>query len=80
MEKTSRCPRLVNCRGRNESPAWKLARRGKSANEVFAARTRINIVEACSTRKSAWPTVPVPYTARPICASTDSLSSATGTT
>ena len=46
LENTSRWPRLVNCRGRNMSAAWKLARRGKSANDVLAASTRISIVAA----------------------------------
>ena len=44
LEKTSRCPRLVSGRGMKLSFAWKLASRGKSANEVLAARIRINIV------------------------------------
>ena len=29
FEKTRRCPRVVNCRGRKSSPAWKLAKRGE---------------------------------------------------
>ena len=31
FENTRRCPRFVSCRGMKASPAWKLARRGKSA-------------------------------------------------
>jgi hypothetical protein len=47
FENTSRWPRLVSCFGRNESPAWNEASRGKSANEVLAARTRMSMVPAC---------------------------------
>src|SRR5262245_37526262 len=80
LENTRRWPRLVSWRGMNESPAWKLANRGKSANDVFAARTRISVVETWSTRNSAWPNAPLPYTAWAIWARTDLLSSATGRT
>ena len=48
FEKTSRCPRLVSCFGMKLSPAWKLARRGKSAKLVLAASTRMSTVPACS--------------------------------
>ena len=48
LEYTSRWPRLVSWRGRKLSPAWKLARRGKSAKPVLAAMTRMSIVPACS--------------------------------
>ena len=60
FEKTSRCPRFVSWRGMKASPAWKLASRGKSANDVLAARIRISVVPICSTRKSSRPTAPVP--------------------
>ena len=60
LENTSLCPRLVSWRGMNESWAWKLARRGKSANEVFAARIRISVVEICSRRNKRWPAAPDP--------------------
>ena len=49
FEKTRRCPRVVNCRGRKSSPAWKLAKRGKSANAVLAASTSTIVVAICST-------------------------------
>ena len=49
LENTSLCPRLVSCRGMNASPAWKLASLGKSAKDVFAARTRMAVVEICRT-------------------------------
>ena len=48
FENTNRCPRLVSCLGMKLSPAWNDASRGKSANDVFAASTRISIVAACS--------------------------------
>ena len=48
LENTSRWPRLVSWRGMKLSPAWKLARRGKSAKLVFAASTRMSIVPICS--------------------------------
>ena len=41
----------------NASPAWKLARRGKSAKDVFAARIRISVVEICRIKNSAWPEI-----------------------
>src|SRR2546428_722530 len=37
LEKTSRSPCVANCRGMNRSRARKKERRGKSANDVFAA-------------------------------------------
>ena len=49
LENTSRWPRLVSWRGMKLSPAWKLARRGKSAKLVLAARTRMSIVPAWSS-------------------------------
>ena len=52
FEKTSRWPRLVSWRGMKLSPAWKFARRGKSANDVFAARIRMSVVAAWSARNS----------------------------
>ena len=60
FEKTSLCPRLVSCRGMNASPAWKLARRGKSAKDVLAARIRMAVVETCRTRNRACPIAPFP--------------------
>ena len=48
LENTRRWPRLVSWRGMKLSPAWKLARRGKSAKLVLAASTRISIVPAWS--------------------------------
>ena len=63
FEKTSRCPRFVSCRGMKLLVAWKFASRGKSANDVFAARIRIRVVAIWSMRKSAVPSVPRPNTA-----------------
>src|SRR3954451_14273867 len=60
FEKTSRWPRFVSCRGMNASSAWKLARRGKSANDVFAARIRISVVPIWRIRNSRCPTAPAP--------------------
>ena len=65
FEKTRRWPRLVSGRGMKSSCAWKFARRGKSANEVFAARIRISVVAIWSIRNIAVPTPPLPNTARP---------------
>jgi hypothetical protein len=65
LENTNRCPRLVSCFGMKWSDAWKFARRGKSAKDVFAARMRIIVVAICSMRKSAVPSTPPPNTARP---------------
>jgi hypothetical protein len=47
------------------SPAWKLARRGKSAKDVLAARIRINVVAIWSARNNPKPTGPAPKTERP---------------
>ena len=80
FEKTSRWPRLVSCRGRKLSPAWKLARRGKSAKPVLAASTRMSIVAAWSERLRSLPAVPVPYTASPTWASTVGVPSSNGRT
>ena len=49
LEKTSRCPRMVSWRGRNESSATKLARNGKPLKLVFAPVNRISIVAAWNT-------------------------------
>ena len=48
LENTRRCPRTVSLRGRNESSATKLTRKGKPVKLVFAARIRIRAVAACS--------------------------------
>ena len=47
------------------SAAWKFARRGKSANDVFAARIKINVVATWSARNNAYPSAPWPKIARP---------------
>ena len=44
LEKTSRSPRVPNCRGMKPSRARKKASRGKSANAVLAAKTKISMV------------------------------------
>ena len=46
LEKTSRSPRVPNCRGMNPSRARKYDSLGKSANDVLAARIRMSIVTA----------------------------------
>ena len=48
LEKTSRWPRTVSLRGRNESSATKLTRKGNPVKLVLAARIRIRAVAACS--------------------------------
>ena len=48
LEKTSRWPRTVSLRGRNESSATKLTRKGKPVKLVLAARMRISAVAAWS--------------------------------
>ena len=64
----SRSPRYANWRGMKPSRARIEATRGKSAKLVWAARTRIPIVESCSTYQIG----PGPNMARPICERTDS--------
>ena len=49
LEKTSRSPWLPNCRGMKRSRARKNASRGKSANEVLAASSKISIVTSWIT-------------------------------
>ncbi len=44
FEKTSRCPRRVNWRGRKESSPTKLARNGNPVKLVLAASTRMSSV------------------------------------
>ena len=48
LENTSRCPRTVSLRGRNESSATKLTRNGNPVKLVLAARMRISAVAAWS--------------------------------
>jgi hypothetical protein len=48
LENTRRWPRTVSLRGRNESSATKLTRKGKPVKLVLAARMRIRAVAACS--------------------------------
>ena len=55
LANTSRRPRLVSGVGRKWSSAWKLARRGKSANDVLAASTRISMVIAWMTKNATLP-------------------------
>ena len=47
LEKTRRWPRTVSLRGRKESSATKLTRKGKPVKLVLAARIRISAVAAC---------------------------------
>jgi len=58
---------LVSCLGMKLSPAWKEARRGKSAKEVFAASTRISIVPACRAKKRIDPKPLAPKTCLATC-------------
>jgi hypothetical protein len=46
--KARRSPRKANCPGRNLSRAIRLARRGKSAKAVFAARISRTVVANCT--------------------------------
>ena len=48
LENTSRWPRTVSLRGRNESSATKLTRKGNPVKLVLAARMRISAVAACN--------------------------------
>ena len=80
FENTSRWPRVVNCRGRKLSSAWKFASRGKSANAVFAASTRIRVVATCSTRNATYPMPVCPKTSLPMSASTVDLPVKSGAT
>ena len=47
LEKTSRWPRTVSLRGRKESSATKLTRKGNPVKLVLAARIRMRAVVAC---------------------------------
>ena len=47
FENTSRWPRTVRGRGRNESSATKLTKNGKPVKLVLAARIKISAVAAC---------------------------------
>jgi hypothetical protein len=49
LENTSRSPCVANWRGMKRSRARKNDSRGKSANDVLAARSRISIVTAWSS-------------------------------
>ena len=64
LANTRRRPRLVRGDGRKWSSAWKLASRGKSANDVFAASTRMSTVIAWTMKKAMFPNVPLPITDR----------------
>ena len=60
FENTSRWPRTVRGRGRNESSATKLTRNGKPVKLVLAARIKISAVAACrqpveDRSADAWP-------------------------
>ena len=63
LEKASRWPRLVSCRGMKASSAWKLASRGKSAKLVLAASTRISSVNSWKMKNCG----PLPTTPLAIC-------------
>ncbi len=67
LENTRRWPRLVSCLGMKASLAWKLARRGKSAKLVLAARTRINMVAIWTNQNRMCPMGPEPNTAWATC-------------
>ena len=59
FDSTRRSPRFASWRGRKPSVATMPARRGKSANAVFADSVRIIAVDACKSQYSG----PVPKTA-----------------
>ncbi len=48
LENTRRWPRTVSLRGKNESSATKLTRKGNPVKLVLAARMRIKAVAVCS--------------------------------
>ena len=60
LENTSRWPRLVSHRGRNESSETKLARNGNPLKLVLPPVNRIAAVPAWTTKNSRWPTVVCP--------------------
>src|SRR5438270_8212422 len=66
LENTRRCPRTVRVRGRKESSATKLTRKGNPVKLVLAARIRMTAVDAWSSPYSRDPAAPCPYTSRPI--------------
>src|SRR6478752_2252351 len=71
FEKTSRSPRLENCRGKNPSRAMIAASRGKPWYEVFAARIRIPNVNTWMTQNMKCPTEPLGKVALAISDRTD---------
>src|SRR6478735_4019721 len=71
FEKTSRSPRLVNCRGKNPSRAMIAASRGKPWYEVFAARIRIPNVNTWTIQNMKCPAEPVGKVALAISDRTD---------
>ena len=58
LDSASRCPRLVSQRGRNESPATKLARNGNPLKLVLPPVNRISAVAACTTKYMKCPELP----------------------
>jgi hypothetical protein len=48
LEKTRRWPRTVSLRGKKESSATKLTRKGKPVKLVLAAKMRMRAVAVCS--------------------------------
>jgi hypothetical protein len=53
LEKTSRCPRLVSHRGRNESSVTKLARNGKPVKLVLPPVNKTAAVAAIGRAQGA---------------------------
>src|SRR5215472_6869662 len=58
FENTNRWPRLVSQRGRNESPATKLARNGNPLKLVLPPVNRMSAVAACTTKYMKWADCP----------------------
>src|SRR5258708_12666311 len=70
LEKTSRWPRLLSQRGRNESSATKLVRNGKPLKLVLAPVNRIVIAPAWVRKNMAWPSTEGPKIRLPSCETT----------
>ena len=58
LENTSRWPRFIIHRGRNESSATKLVRNGKPLKLVLPPVYRISAVAACTTKYMKCPAEP----------------------
>ena len=73
FEKTSRSPRLTNCRAKKPSRASSAARRGNPWYDVFAASTSTASVSTCTAQYMNPSVDELGKTPRAISASTDGV-------